>query len=251
MDGGRRQKNCPLRRGASARARDGAPHRPHVHYVRLTGRAGGVLESPAYPMTLVSNAQTSIEPSTFRWGTFPWAAGGWGETLSSPRPGGARRVQQAFPKAPPGAGLDGISPHRPVAKNDHFPRLGSLLGRPGGHFWQKTGVFGLRRPSGCGATTSLAAGTTSLDGGGTSVPRPGASLVGRATSIRRATTPVHGGTTAFRAPTTSVERPGWGPLPRNDVAASSNDVVPGSSDVAGRGNDGVPSHRFQTREVRR
>jgi hypothetical protein len=33
-------------------------------------------------------------------------------------------------------------PFGPVAKNDHFRRSGSPLGRPGGHFWQKTGVFG-------------------------------------------------------------------------------------------------------------
>jgi hypothetical protein len=31
-----------------------------------------------------------------------------------------------------------------VAKNDHFRRSGRLFCRPGGHFWQKTGVFPLK-----------------------------------------------------------------------------------------------------------
>jgi hypothetical protein len=119
------------------------------------------------------------------------------------------RLAKAFPASRVGR----------LAKNDHFHRSGSPFSRPGGHFWQKTGVFGLRRPSGCGGTTSLAAGTTSADGGGTS-------LDGRATSVRRAPTSAHDGTTAFRAPTTSVERPGGGPLSRNDVAASPTTSFP-------------------------
>jgi hypothetical protein len=168
------------------------------------GWAAGVLNSPAYPLTLVSKARTSIEPSTFRWG----------KTLSSPQPSGARRAPRAFPQAPPGLGLGGVSPHRPaegwnwpvgpVAKNDHFPRLGSPFWRPEGPFWQKTGVFGrlasppflgavpLRRPPlppfGAGAALRLTG--ASLDGAGAEFPSAGAPFRRGATPPFRAGAPL-------------------------------------------------------------
>jgi hypothetical protein len=80
-------------------------------------------------MTLVSNAQTSIEPPS-------------GHLLSpalSSASGGGEGARRAGEEERTGWKC-------PMAKNDHFCRSGSLFSRPGGHFWQKTGVFGLGGP---------------------------------------------------------------------------------------------------------